>query len=279
MSGFIDGLDHVVVLTRDLGVSAASYSALFGRSPAWAHEGDGAASATFTLANTSLELLASTGEGEAGSRVTAALEAHGEGLVSLAFRVADIDAAERRLERRGLSPQPVTTTEQSHDGQRLSWRRTRAMEGTHGIRQFFLQMDGERPPSPATTEAPLTALDHVVVSTPDPDRAAALYGARLGLDMALDRSNPAWGMRLMFFRCGDLIVEIAHPLKAGRGDGPDTFYGLTWRTGNIAAAHARLGEAGFALSPIRTGRKPGTAVFSVKDKTSGVPTLVLGPSQ
>ena len=52
-------------------------------------------------------------------------------------------------------------------------------------------------------------MDHVVVSTPDPERAAALYGARLGLDMALDRSHPDWG-RLMFFRCGDLIVEVTH---------------------------------------------------------------------
>ena len=52
-------------------------------------------------------------------------------------------------------------------------------------------------------------MDHVVVSTADPERAAALYGARLGLDMALDRSHPDWG-RLMFFRCGDLIVEVVH---------------------------------------------------------------------
>ena len=51
---------------------------------------------------------------------------------------------------------------------------------------------------------------------PDPERAAALYGARLGLDMALDRSHPDWG-RLMFFRCGDLIVEVVAP--AGQAGG------------------------------------------------------------
>ena len=44
---------------------------------------------------------------------------------------------------------------------------------------------------------------------------AAFYGARLQLDMALDRSHPEWGARLMFFRCGDLIVEVAHDLKQG----------------------------------------------------------------
>ena len=58
-------------------------------------------------------------------------------------------------------------------------------------------------PAPAAVEG----LDHVVVRTPDPERAAALYGARLGLDMRLDRSTPAWGSRLMFFRCRFLISQ------------------------------------------------------------------------
>ena len=33
----------------------------------------------------------------------------------------------------------------------------------------------------------------------------------------------------MFFRCGDLIVEIAHDLKAGVSSGPDRLWGLSWR--------------------------------------------------
>ena len=77
-------------------------------------------------------------------------------------------------------------------------------------------------------------LDHVVVRTPDPERAAALYGARLGLDMRLDRSNAAWGSRLMFFRCGDLIVELAHDLKSGVSSGPDRLWGLSWRVPDAA---------------------------------------------
>ncbi len=68
-----------------------------------------------------------------------------------------------------------------------------------------------------TASAPIIGLDHVVVSTDEPERAAALYGARLGLDMTLDLSRPDWGARLMFFRCGDLVVEIVHRLnESGR---------------------------------------------------------------
>ncbi len=87
--------------------------------------------------------------------------------------------------------------------------------------------------------ASITAMDHVVVSTPDPERAAALYGARLGLDMALDRSHPEWG-RLMFFRCGDLIVEVSHrPGKPADGT-HDRLRGMCWRVADIDATHARL---------------------------------------
>jgi catechol 2,3-dioxygenase-like lactoylglutathione lyase family enzyme len=124
----------------------------------------------------------------------------------------------------------------------------------------------------------VAGLDHVVIRTPDPERAAALYGARLGLDMRLDRSNPAWGARLLFFRCGDLIVEIAHDLAAGRGDGPDTLWGLSWRVPDAMAARGRLQAAGLDVSEVRTGRKPGTRVLTLRDATCGVPTLLLEPA-
>ncbi len=94
--------------------------------------------------------------------------------------------------------------------------------------------------------------------------------------MRLDRSNPDWGSRLMFFRLGDLIVEVAHDLKAGVSAGPDSAWGLSWRVPDADAAQARLAGEGFDVSEVRTGRKPGTRVFTVRDAPSGIPTLVLG---
>ena len=96
--------------------------------------------------------------------------------------------------------------------------------------------------------------------------------------MRLDRTNAAWGARLMFFRCGDLIVEVAHDLGAGVGAGEDRLWGLSWRVPDAEAAQARLAAAGFDVSATRPGRKPGTRVFSVRDGTCGVPTLVLEPA-
>lgn len=277
----IQALDHAVVLVRDFDAAVANYETLLARKVAWRTSTDGAATALFTLANTSIELMAATGAGGTGDRVRAALDERGEGLASVAFRVADVSRMHRRLSRLGLNPEALTgtTSRNDLDGATLQWQRTRAeTAATHGIRQFFLEMKGQRPQSAPTASSPVTSLDHIVIGTPAPERAAALYGARLGLDMALDRSNPDWGVRLMFFRCGDMIVEVAHSLRDGAGEGPDTFRGLSWRVADIDAAQARLVGASFNVSEVRIGRKPGTRICTVRDRTSGVPTLLIQPA-
>src|SRR5215831_9303330 len=45
----IVGLDHVVVLVRDIGKGAAGYEALLGCAPSWHNSGDGAERVLFTL--------------------------------------------------------------------------------------------------------------------------------------------------------------------------------------------------------------------------------------
>ena len=276
----ITSLDHVVVLTGDIAAASAAYQTLFARAPAWQYGGDGADRVLFTLENTSLELVAPSGEGTNAERIRAVLAAQGEGLASLCFRTNDIAKMHRRLDRLALKPEPVAEVE-SRDaitGASLSWKRTRAAtDATRGVRLFFLERDKERPLSVRTTTGSITSLDHVVVATPDPERATALYGARIGLDMALDRSHPDWG-RLMFFRCGELIVEVTH--RPGRQEDPsrDRLSGLCWRVSDIDATHARLAQAGVDVSEVRTGRKPGTRVMTVRKGTCGVPTLLVQPS-
>lgn len=280
----ITGLDHVVVLTQDIAAGAASYQTLFARSPAWQNSGDGADRVLFTLDNMSLELMAPSGADANADRIRSVLAAQGEGLASLCFRTNDIAKTHRRLDRLTLKPEPVAEVE-SRDaltGATLSWKRTRAAtETTRGVRLFFMERDKERPLSVRTTAGAITAMDHVVVSTPDPERAAALYGARLGLDMALDRSHPDWG-RLMFFRCGDVVVEVTHrpgkPADPPRDIQHDRLRGICWRVADVDATHARLAQAGVDVSEVRTGRKPGTRVMTVRSGTCGVPTLLVQPS-
>lgn len=273
----IRALDHIVVLVADIAAATQDYQTLFGRAASWRSHHDGAATVLFTLPNMTLELMAAEGEGSGADRIRAAQATQGEGLASLCFRVTDIAKMHRRLTRLALQPDAIADggSTDAATSATLSWQRTRAAtSAAHGVRLFFLQMAGDRPLSQSIADAPILGLDHVVVSTQQPERAAALYGARLGLDMALDRSHPDWG-RLMFFRCGDLIVEVVQRPGQPKADAPDRLWGLSWRVGDLDATRARLVAAGIDASEIRAGRKPGTRVLSLRSGTCGVPTLLL----
>jgi catechol 2,3-dioxygenase-like lactoylglutathione lyase family enzyme len=236
--GVITGLDHIALAVADPDACALAYEILLGAPPAKG------ATRRFQLANMALQI------GPRG----------GDPVFGLGLAAADLPETRRMLERRGVSA----------DGSILS------RSATHGV---AIALVAARPPAPppARPDAP-HALDHVVIHTPNPERAVALYGGRLGLDLRLDRANPQWGSRLLFFRCGGAVIEISADLKAPVGDGPDRITGLAWRVADPAAAQARLAAAGLDVSPVRPGRKPGTQVFTVRAGMPGAPALMLGGS-
>ena len=187
-------------------------------------------------------------------------------LSSLVFATEQLDKAARLLERRAVPCK--------RKGEQLML----SAEATHGVPIALVERTAAAP-SPllkSSEAASITALDHVVVRSPNPERAIAFYAGRLGLDLRLDRSNPEWGSRLLFFRCGDLVVEIAHDLNKGVSDAPDELWGLSWRTPDVARANERLKQAGVEVSAPRDGRRPGTRVFTVQSHTANVPTIVIG---
>jgi catechol 2,3-dioxygenase-like lactoylglutathione lyase family enzyme len=273
----ITGLDHLVVLLEDIEAGARAYQLLLGCAPSWRGASDGAETVLFTLDNMTLELMAPAGHSPTAERIRGVINAWGEGLASICFRVCDIEKMHRRLDRVALKPDPVVEVESrdTGSGALLRWKRIRAATDlTRGVRMFFLEPAQDRPRSAATAAAPIIGLDHVVVSTEDPERAAALYGARLGLDMALDRSHQDWG-QLMFFRCGDLIVEVVKRPVAGGDQAHDKLWGLSWRVADIDATRTRLVADGIDVSEVRAGRKPGTRVMSMRGGTCGIHTLLL----
>lgn len=282
-----DALDHVIVAVRDLSDATRRYATLLSRSPSWRgdHPGWGTANALFKLDNTYLELISPHGEGPLGRTVAAHLDRRGDGPIGLAFATSDLDAARARLVANGLAPPPVSPGEGRDTGTGMI-RRWRSMllpqASTRGVLVIAIEHESpNRLPEavPAgSADAVVTGIDHAVVQTADADAAIAFYGDGLGLRLALDRSFPDWGMRLVFFRVGGVTVEIAQPL----GDAPlpahtDQLWGLSWRVPNADAARARLAAAGLEVSEVRPGRKPGTRVLSVKDGTCGVPTLLIEP--
>jgi catechol 2,3-dioxygenase-like lactoylglutathione lyase family enzyme len=129
---------------------------------------------------------------------------------------------------------------------------------------------------PAASHDAVDAIDHVVIHSPDLDRARALWRDRLGLRLALDREFPARGLRMLFFRSGGVTLEFVGTLTPPADPGgPDGLYGVAYRVSDIEACRARLLHSGLDVSTIRSGHKPGTSVATVRSGTEDVPTLLL----
>lgn len=238
----IEGLSHVTIAAPDIEAAWADYEHLLQTSPVRWRD-------AFVFAT-----------GNVGVMLRASMPGEAAGLRSLTFRTADLGTARQGLARCGLpSAESDETGESAFDA-----------SATSGLP---IALTSRALPHAAVSQL---SLDHIVIRTPNPERAIALYGGRLGLDMRLDRSNPAWNARLMFFRCGDTTVEIAHVLSGGVSDASDTFGGLSWRVPDIEAEHARLASEEFEMSPVRTGRRPGSKVCTVRTRTADVPTILLG---
>lgn len=168
-------------------------------------------------------------------------------LAAVTLGVADVAATERLLQRRGLAGDASGL-----DLGGTTWR--------------LAPTTGDEGGGPAPR------VDHVVVVTGDPERAAANFGARLGLDLRLDRAT-GHGFRGLFFRCGDAVVEVIVPGEPP--EGPDAFGGLAWRVTDLVATRERLAAEGVELSEVREGRKPGTRVTTVRDPDLAIPTLLI----
>lgn len=255
----IHALDCITLGAASPDAAQQSYAVLFGHSPA--AEG---ANAQMQLANVRLEFVAKPSSAD-------------EGLAGIAFAVGDLAKARHLLERRGMRLH-LADGNGGADARRLHV----ATDSTHGVPVSLVERARQAAataPIAAGPDAAVSGLDHVVVRTPNPERAVAFYAGRLGLSLRLDRSEPSWGARLLFFRCGDFVVEVAHDLKAGVSDEPDKLWGLSWRVPNIASAHARVKSAGIEVSDIRIGRRPGTRLFTVRSHAAGVPTIMIGPDK
>jgi catechol 2,3-dioxygenase-like lactoylglutathione lyase family enzyme len=284
-------LDHVVIAVRDLAAAAEGYAALLGRPPSWrgVHPGEGTANALFRLENTYLELLAPEGEGALGRRLADVLAEQGEGLVALAFGTDDAELCAQRLRAAGLAVSDPSEGEgrDVESGARRRWRNVwLPADATRGLCLFAIEhldaADSLTLREPAMASA-VSALDHVVVASTGLEASRSLYGAGLGLRLALDRSFEARGLRMLFFRVGGVTVEVVGQLKRapdepGAAPEPatrDRFGGLAWRVPDAEAARERLAAAGFDVSEVRPGAKPGTRVCTVRRETWGVPTLLI----
>jgi catechol 2,3-dioxygenase-like lactoylglutathione lyase family enzyme len=274
----ITGLDHVVVLTGDIR-RALPPTRRCSRAPSWRNSGDGAERVLFTLDNMTLELMAPSGDGEAADRIRSVLAAQGEGLASLCFRTNDIAKMHRRLDRLTLKPEPVAEVE-SRDA--ITAPRCRgsapAPQPTPRAASAVLPRTGKGAPAVGANRA---GLDHGDGSCRGLDA-----GPRTGRRALWRAARARHGARPLASRLGPAdVLPLRRPHRRGHApagqaaDGTqDRLRGICWRVADIDATHARLTAAGVDVSEVRTGRKPGTRVMTVRNGTCGVPTLLVQPS-
>jgi len=278
----IAGIDHVAIMVRDFDATVASLETIFGRRANWRGLMQGGRHAWFQFANTALDVIGAHGEGPEADSARQEIAQFGDAIWGLGFSVPDLTEATKLYERRGLVflPRHTTRTRNAEGAERAWELATMKRKSANGVALFLVENKPGAPRWPVSeaTVPPDEAvgdLDHIVIQTEAVERAVALYGGRLGLDLRLDRTNEQWGARQLFFRCGKQVVEIGASLKTPPGDAKDRFGGLAWRVRAPEAAQARIAAAGIEVSAVRQGRKPGTQVFTVRSGTGGVPTLML----
>lgn len=270
-SPLITGIDHLRISVTDLDVEVANYEVLLGVAPLWRGAVDGCATAVFDGGN----LYAVLTEADAGG-----------GLSGICFAVSDTNRLQRRLQRTQADAAPAAFSDPLAQGNAPRAIFTAEPAGVRGLPLSFVEG------RPHTSDGPrdrVTGLDHVVINSCDANATGFLLAGQLGLDLRMDMSRPEWGARLLFFRCGNLIVEVVQQLEIESTDsatlaeavpqnvGSDRLFGLSWRVAHTEQAHQCLVDAGFDVSSVRKGRKPGTQVFTVRDRTAGVATLLLQP--
>jgi hypothetical protein len=123
-----------------------------------------------------------------------------------------------------------------------------------------------------------SAIDHVVVVTPDLARTIAAIEAGLGLPLLRTRDAGSAGvsMRQAFFRMGEVVLEVVGGSEPDPGGGPARFYGIAITVEDLDAAVERAGDRiGRAKPAVQRGRL--IATFS-KDAALGVPVALMSPS-
>jgi catechol 2,3-dioxygenase-like lactoylglutathione lyase family enzyme len=121
------------------------------------------------------------------------------------------------------------------------------------------------------------SVDHVVLRTGDAQSCIDLFAGELGLRLALDKTAPQWGGRMLFFRAGKLTLEVI----ASDEEQPEGthFWGLAYACPDLEQRVLSLAAHGVSVSKVREGRKPGTAVATVKSHCLEIPTLLIQPAK
>lgn len=121
--------------------------------------------------------------------------------------------------------------------------------------------------TPAEHPNGVTAIDHVVLLSPDLDRTVRALAA-VGVEPRRERDTELGGrpMRQIFFRLGEVIVEVVGSPGAN-SDGPSTLWGLTYVVADIDATASFFGDR---TAPVKDAVQPGRRITTVRHRDLGM---------
>ena len=108
----------------------------------------------------------------------------------------------------------------------------------------------------------VTRIDHLVLMTPDLPRTTAAVAA-LGLDVRRERDAGAF--QQVFFRLGEVILEVVGPVEAGPG--PASLWGITFAVDDLDATAALLGDR---VGRVKDAVQPGRQITTLRGNDIGI---------
>jgi hypothetical protein len=121
--------------------------------------------------------------------------------------------------------------------------------------------------NPGTHANGVTAIDHVVLLSPDLSRTVESLAA-IGVDPRRERDGELNGQRIrqIFFRFGDVIVEVVGPPETA-SEGPSTLWGITYVVADIDATALFFGDR---TAPVKDAVQPGRRITTLRHRDFGM---------
>ncbi|MFY9921640.1 MAG: glyoxalase [Mycobacterium sp.] len=121
--------------------------------------------------------------------------------------------------------------------------------------------------APATHANGVTAIDHVVLLSPDLGRTVRSLSA-VGVEPRRERNGELGGrpIRQIFFRFGEVIIEaVGSPGTAS--EGPSTLWGITYVVADIDATASFFGDH---TTPVKDAVQPGRRITTLRHQELGM---------
>jgi hypothetical protein len=167
------------------------------------------------------------------------------------------------------------------DGGFAGWTIAGAIPGEDGLDGVATRVAADVPPAPegvATHANGVSAIDHVVLATPDTARTfETLEAAGFALRRVRDAGTPERPLRQGFFLFSDVLLEVVGPPEPAPGTAAAraSLWGITLVTGDLTAAAASFGET---LSAPRAAVQAGREIAVVaREAGLGVRVALMTP--